>query len=96
MKMRRRPRPFCLEPYALGWTAGVARNGRSHPTGAWKSEVLYMRFENDSPTFTGTTINGINFGVPGRAYEFATQQDAVITRVGVNYRFGGGPILAKY
>ena len=55
-----------------------------------------MRFENDSPTFTGTTINGINFGVPGRAYEFATQQDAVITRVGVNYRFGGGPILAKY
>jgi outer membrane immunogenic protein len=79
-----------------GWTAGVGTEWAFAPNWSLKSEVLYMRFENDSPTFTGTTINGINFGVPGRAYEFATQQDAVITRVGVNYRFGGGPILAKY
>ena len=56
-----------------------------------------MRFQQDDPTFTGTTVNGINFGVPGRAYIFNQQQDAIVTRIGVNYRFGGGsPVVAKY
>ena len=64
-----------------------------------KSEVLYMRFDQDDPTFTGLTVNGVNFGVPGRAYTINQQQDAIITRIGVNYRFGGvgkNPVVANY
>jgi hypothetical protein len=40
-----------------------------------KSEFLYMRFKNDEVNFTGQTINGINFGVPGRSYAFDRQDE---------------------
>ena len=72
-----------------GWTAGVGTEWAFAPNWSLKSEVLYMRFEQDDPTFTGMTVNGVNFGVPGRAYTINQQQDAIITRIGVNYRFGG-------
>jgi outer membrane immunogenic protein len=87
---------FSSNPTRWGWTAGVGTEWAFAPNWSLKSEVLYMRFTNEDQTFVGTTINGINFGVPNRSYAINQQQDAVITRVGVNYRFGGGPILAKY
>lgn len=41
-------------------------------------------------TFNAVTVNGVNFGVPLRAYNFNNQDEAWITRIGLNYRFGGG------
>ena len=38
-------------------------------------------------------------GRGGRAYTINQQQDAIITRIGVNYRFGGvgkNPVVANY
>jgi len=34
------------------------------------------------------TVNGVNFGVPLRSYAFSNQDEAWITRIGLNYRFG--------
>jgi outer membrane immunogenic protein len=80
-----------------GWTAGVGTEWSFAPNWSLKSEFLYMRFQKDDPTFTGTTINGINFGVPGRSYVFNQQEDIWVTRIGVNYRFGGyAPVAARY
>jgi outer membrane immunogenic protein len=80
-----------------GWTAGFGTEWSFAPNWSLKSEVLYMRFQKDDPTFTGTTINGINFGVPGRSYVFNQQEDIWVTRIGVNYRFGGyAPVAARY
>lgn len=73
-----------------GWAAGVGSEWAFAPNWSLKSEFLYMRFVDGDTSVTGTTINGVNFGVPGRVYNFTNQDDAWVTRIGVNYRFGGG------
>jgi outer membrane immunogenic protein len=79
-----------------GWVAGVGTEWAFTNNLSLKSEFLYMRFADDDRSFTGTTFNGVNFGVPGRNYVFGNQDEAWITRIGLNYRFGGAPVLAKY
>ena len=79
---------FSADNTRWGWTAGAGFEWAFAPNWSLKSEFLYMRFKNDEVNFTGQTINGINFGVPGRSYAFDRQDDAWITRVGVNYRWG--------
>lgn len=69
----------------LGWTAGVGTEWSFAPNWSLKSEVLYMRFEKDETTFTGVAPIG-NTGVP---YRFDSQDQVFISRIGVNYRFGG-------
>jgi outer membrane immunogenic protein len=69
----------------FGWTAGVGTEWSFAPNWSLKSEVLYMRFEKDDVTFTGTGPVG-NLGVP---YRLESQDQVFISRVGVNYRFGG-------
>lgn len=73
-----------------GWTAGFGSEWAFAPNWSLKSEVLYMRFLSQDNTVTGVTVNAVNFGVPGRAYALNSQDEAWITRIGVNYRFGGG------
>lgn len=73
-----------------GWTAGVGSEWAFSGNWSLKSEFLYMRFVNNDVTHTGVTVNGVNFGVPGRAYAFNNQDEAWVTRIGLNYRFGGG------
>lgn len=68
-----------------GWTAGVGTEWSFAPNWSLKSEVLYMRFEKDDVTYTGTGPVG-NLGVP---YRLESQDQVFISRVGVNYRFGG-------
>jgi outer membrane immunogenic protein len=81
-----------------GWTAGVGSEWQFAPNWSFKSEFLYMRFVRDEQTFTGVTVNGINFGDPGRAYQINNQDEAWVTRIGINYRFGdwGKGVRAAY
>ena len=79
-----------------GWTAGFGTEWAWSGNWSIKSEVMYMRFVNHDSTITGTTFGGINFGVPGRGYNIGSQDEVWLTRIGLNYRFGGGPILARY
>jgi outer membrane immunogenic protein len=91
---------FSADRSRWGWTAGVGTEWAMWDNWSLKSEFLYMRFVRDEQTFTGTTVNGINFGVPGRAYQINNQDEAWVTRIGLNYRFGGGfgksPVVARY
>jgi outer membrane immunogenic protein len=80
----------------LGWTAGVGTEWAFAPNWSLKSEFLYMRFQRDEPSFAAVTVNGINFGVPGRTYQFNHQDEAWVSRIGINYRWGGAPVVAKY
>lgn len=69
----------------FGWTAGVGTEWSFAPNWSLKSEVLYMRFEKDDVTYTGTGPIG-NLGVP---YRLESQDQVFVSRIGVNYRFGG-------
>ena len=68
-----------------GWTAGVGTEWAFAPNWSLKSEVLYMRFEKDTATATGLGAPGA--GLLGAAYRLESQNDAWISRIGVNYRF---------
>ena len=72
-----------------GTAAGSTLNLEWQWANNWslKGEFLYMRFESNNDTITGRTVNGINFGVPGRAYQINSEDEAWVARLGVNYRF---------
>jgi outer membrane immunogenic protein len=71
-----------------GWTAGVGAEWAFSGNWSLKTEFLYMHFVNNDVTFNAVTVNGVNFGVPLRSYAFSNQDEAWITRIGLNYRFG--------
>jgi outer membrane immunogenic protein len=79
-----------------GWTAGVGTEWAITSNWSLKSEFLYMRFVDDDTSFAAVTVNGINFGVPGRTYVFNHHDEVWVTRIGINYRWGGAPVIAKY
>jgi outer membrane immunogenic protein len=76
-----------------GWTAGLGTEWAFAPNWSLKSEVLYMRFEKDTATFIGDGLPA--GGNLGQAYRLESQNEAWISRIGVNYRFGG-PVVARY
>jgi opacity protein-like surface antigen len=67
--------PFSDDKTRWGWTAGFGTD----PNWSLKSEVLYARFETEENTFTCRLLCN-----PDRACS------AWVTRIGLNYRFGGG------
>jgi outer membrane immunogenic protein len=70
-----------------GWTLGAGAEWQWARNWSLKGEFLYLRFQNTDGSVTGLTINGINFGNPGRAYNISSQDDLWVGRLGVNYRF---------
>jgi outer membrane immunogenic protein len=78
---------FSSDRLRWGWTAGVGTEWQWSPRWSLKSEFLYMRFSEDDYSITGVTVNTVNFGNPGQVYSINHQDDAWITRIGLNYRF---------
>ena len=77
-----------------GWTAGVGTEFAIYGNWSLKSEFLYMRFEQDSANAVG---NGAGLGAAGVGYRLDSQNSMWVTRIGINYRFGGGaPLYAAY
>jgi outer membrane immunogenic protein len=75
-----------------GWTAGVGTEWAFAPNWSLKSEVLYMQFQK-------STVNALGDGIIGSAgfpYRLESQDQAWVSRVGVNYRFSPGPVVARY
>jgi outer membrane immunogenic protein len=68
-----------------GWTAGGGLEWGFAPNWSAKFEWLYMKF--DSAAFNTALAEGPRSSVP---------LDDNVVRVGINYRFGGGPVAAKY
>lgn len=76
--------PFSDEKTRWGWTAGFGTEYSFAPNWSFKSEVLYARFETEENALTCT------FCDPNRQVRFEHESSAWVTRVGINYRFGGG------
>lgn len=76
-----------------GWTAGLGTEWAFAPNWSLKSEVLYMQFEKSTVTALGNADSSV--GNAGVSYRLESQDQAWISRVGVNYRFGG-PAVARY
>ncbi len=70
-----------------GWAAGFGTEWAINNNWSIKSEVLYSRFESDQVSFTCSAA--FTCGLPGAAKRFDNQDSVWVTRLGVNYRFGG-------
>jgi outer membrane immunogenic protein len=68
-----------------GWTAGTGLEWGFAPSWSAKFEWLYTKFDNKG--FVTALGDGTRSAVTLDDYLF---------RFGVNYRFGGGPVVAKY
>ena len=78
--------PFTDEKTRWGWTMGFGTEWQIAPNWSFKSEVLYARFETGEATHTCVLLCG---GVP-TPLRFEHESSAWVTRMGINYRFGGG------
>ncbi|SHN64561.1 outer membrane immunogenic protein [Bradyrhizobium erythrophlei] len=68
-----------------GWVAGAGLEWGFAPNWSTKFELLYTKF--DDKGFVTALGDGTRSAVT---------LDDYIFRVGINYRFGGGPVVAKY
>ena len=48
-----------------------------------------MRFREDTQNFTGAFGGGGIIGVAGRTYGFESQDSVWVSRIALNYRWGG-------
>jgi outer membrane immunogenic protein len=76
---------FSDEKTRWGWTMGFGTEWQFAPNWSFKSEVLYARFETEEATRTCTLLCG---GVP-TSLRFEHDSSAWVTRIGINYKFGG-------
>ena len=79
----------------LGWTVGGGAEFRLDRKWSMKAEYLYLNF--DSVSGTSTTKSPF-FGDPTTiTYRHRLDPDAIhIGRIGLNYRFGGDAVVARY
>ena len=90
--------------FRAGWTVGAGAEAALGNNWSVKFEYLYMDLGNVGGSSANTTsistvgpIGGITTTTTTNlAYVFNTKFTDNIVRVGLNYRFGGGPIVAKY
>jgi len=86
----------------FGWTAGGGLEWMFAPN--WTAKLEYLYYDLGSVSYaTGTatvdpsfaqTLPG--FGPETIATRTSTRFEGNIARVGLNYKFGGGPVVAKY
>jgi outer membrane immunogenic protein len=80
-----------------GWTMGFGTEWAFGPNWSFKSEVLYARFETEEHSFRCRLLCD-----PDRQVRFEHESSAWVTRIGVNYRFGGlglfggAPLAGRY
>jgi outer membrane immunogenic protein len=77
-----------------GWTLGVGTEWQLWSNWSIQSEVLYARFESDQNSFTCSAA--FTCGAPGELKRFDHHDSVWISKIGLNYRFGGAPLMAKY
>jgi outer membrane immunogenic protein len=77
-----------------GWALGFGTEWAMWGNWSLQSEVLYARFEQDETSFT--CVAAITCGPPGELKRFDHHDSVWVSKIGLNYRFGGGPGLARY
>ena len=83
---------FAYETTRWGWTVGVGTEWAMWSNWSLKSEFLYMGFEKDERTFNSAIGAGLAVGVPiaSGPKRFDNQDSIWVSRIGINWRFGGG------
>jgi outer membrane immunogenic protein len=79
-----------------GWTAGVGTELALWGNWSLKSEFLYMGFDRHERTLNSTI--GANPVLPILASgpkRFENQDSVWVSRIGINWRWGGGPLYAR-
>ena len=90
----------------VGWTVGAGAEAALGSNWSVKFEYLYMDLGHVGGS-SATVVNATNAAnTPSRGFNTTTTQTLAyvfnskftdnIVRVGLNYKFGGGPIVAKY
>jgi outer membrane immunogenic protein len=85
---------FSSDKTRWGWTAGFGTEYQFAFNSNWsfKTEVLYARFKTEDTSFTCTLLCA-----PDRTVRFEHESSAWVTRIGINYKFGGyAPVVANY
>jgi outer membrane immunogenic protein len=79
------------EQWRYGLAAGVGAEWALGNNWTLRSEVLYVDFVESSHR-----VLFIPAPAPGTFASFKESDSAWITRIGVNYKFGGGAVVARY
>ena len=82
---------FTTNKTKWGWVGGFGTEWAWTQNWSIKSEVLYARFEQDEQTFTCTVF----CPAPPQTRRFGHQDSVWVSRIGINYRFGG-PVGMAY
>jgi outer membrane immunogenic protein len=77
----------------VGWTAGAGIEGMIGGNWTARLEYLFVDLGTVNGSFQ-TAIGGLGGGVLSSNYSSHVHDN--VLRVGVNYKFGGGPVVAKY
>jgi outer membrane immunogenic protein len=79
-----------------GWTVGVG--GEVGLQGPWslKFEYLYVNFGSVSINSTNLTAFTPPIPFPTNVFTHSVDLKSSIVRVGLNYRFGWGPVVANF
>jgi outer membrane immunogenic protein len=77
----------------VGWTAGGGLEWMFAPN--WSAKLEYLYYDLGSVSYATGAYDSV-FGPATIATRTSTRFEGNIARVGVNYQFGGGPVVAKY
>jgi outer membrane immunogenic protein len=84
---------FTSDKTKWGWTVGVGAEWALWNNFSIKSEVLYAQYRWDEESFNSIFARN-NGNPPTKRFEY---DDSVWSaRIGLNWRWGGGPIVARY
>jgi outer membrane immunogenic protein len=78
-----------------GWTLGVGTEWAMWGNWSLQSEVLYARFEKDEVSFTCAAAITCGPATP-ELKRFDHHDSVWISKIGLNYRFGGPAVAARY
>jgi len=75
-----------FKEWRYGWTAGFGTEWKWTPNWSIKSEVLYASFADRDRTAT----------IGGTPFTFRHSDSVWVSRIGLNYSWGGAPVVARY
>jgi len=80
----------------VGWTAGGGIEAGLWQGWSVKAEYLFVDFGSVSVNSTNLRAFTPPINLPTNVFTHSVDLKANIARVGINYRFGGGPVVANY
>jgi outer membrane immunogenic protein len=86
---------FATDKNKWAWVAGVGTEWAAWGNWSIQSEVLYAWFQKDETSFicSGAIFCDV---ATGETKRFDHHDSVWITKIGLNYRFGGAPVVARY